>query len=1139
MINATKDELVFIQTGEALSQSVIAALKQSRDWMLTAYGHEELDLNKVNSKSYVEVVFPAYVERFILQTSGALFDEDYVRDAFELASTEWGHAPPDQFFRLTRSDARGKWGYRKSNLRALRRGFASFLVALHIRRAVILPYSFRWPMGLEKNANRKVIRRRELCHPAELPELLRFFRALESQSETQTETVFSGYGLKQRERLASVGQRLIVAAGWLTPEDANYEDLLALHAANEKSQLSGTPKLGCLMLADLLERKYKSICPITAAGWRDHLQYSKASWRNNPNVSEASVLRNSLESLEVAGSFGQIPIDNTERDAAALEQALAACSFQLKPDYMEQMRRLPGLDFNLTARSKAWLVVEKAYLKKIKRESNKPRLTAIGFLNCYLFVYLPYWFAAHPTSSVEFPDTPNKLIGALFVSDLGLLDRREYPVTLVEFIAALARIREWGNVTHYAMLKQLEKLFDFIARIGDQMPECQGFAQPLSEHDYPPVARSYGTNKRPIPRRIFKLYISYIESLAAHAEVLLNRILSGEVTDDQTGFLIKSNSTTIDCFELADLFGFIPVVFHQGKTIPLRRISNVLCMERKRLKDGRVLRIPHPHALHQILVSLYTGLRQNHIQWLDSATFDSRVNNEEPKHDYSQLYVNTDKAKTEAWQSHVNFRVIEILRAQLAWRRLIGEPGFSNKVFYNDNPDTKWGQYFPLFSYSTSGKPHHDNLYGAVWLSLLSGVQSILSEAGEPELWFVRLLPSQVPFADPDQAQKLYDYGSQQKRKCRVILKSDITPHSARVSVVSHAISILPADLIGRYWTGQTEATVYHYVVPDADEINAEQQRQNLAIRQRGYEQGYEAMLAASPGRKGPFIKADDVNSRLARSLKTDLEETIAGYGCVSLSLNGDTKTGIDVLRETRALGAVFNKTEICPYGNQCPPEVVVALKGFRRCGPCHFAVRSIEHVQAIAAKIRQVLEGLEEVEARLDAADAENLTTDEWDALAKSRDVLAEDFGAWQVSAEVLEVMRQRVEAGVSTKRWHIQRPEIIEQHLKRAIFPTEATDYLLARLHESEAFPALESPQIRAKFDLLRRNLLANTGNIREALRMEQPTNPAAECRALIRSIAAAHKLGIEDIRRMMDGTEVGAIPARTLRLLPAEVS
>lgn len=1118
MINATKDKLVFIQAGEELNYSIIAALKLASKWILQAYGLEDLDLERVNTKSNNEAILPALIDGYILRNIDTVFSEDYVRDALELSATEGNNCPAELYRRLTKSDRDGKRGYRPTYVPSLRRGFGAFLLALHIRRAVVLPYTFKWPMGLEKDSRHRIVRRREICPLEELPELLRFMRSLESQAEMQTEEVFSGYDVKQRERLASQGLHIVIAAGWLTPAEANYDDLIALYEANQKDQLAGSRFLGCFLLTDLLQRKYQATSPINAVGWQEHFNLARSVIR--PILDEAS-------------------LDRLAGYADFLEQAVNVQPSQMIPDVLKQRSCLPGLDIDVLTITKSWLAVESAYLKKVKRESNKSRLTAIGYLNIYLFAYLPYWFAAHPAFSYAYPDTPNKLIGAVFVSDLGLLDNQERPVTLVDFLGEIAANREWVNATHYATLKQIEKLFEFIEVVSSQLPTCEGFRQPLSVHDYPQTARSYGTNKRPIPRRIFKFYISYIEALVAHAEVLLNRILSGAAPDSQMGFLKTPYAMTIDCFQQQDLFGFIPVVFYGGKTIPLHRVPNVLCVDRKHLKDGRVLRIPHPHSLHQILVALYTGLRHNHIQWLDAETFDCYVDDETVNCDYAKLHVNTDKAKTVAWQSHVNFRVIEILRAQLAWRQLIAEKGFNNKVYYNNSPDTKWGQFYPLFSFSADGKPHSDQSYTSVWRCLLSGVQSMLPEIGEPDLQLVRLLPSPVPYADPDQAQKLYEYGSQQKRVCQLVLKSDITPHSARVSVVTHGISVLPADLIGHHWTGQTEATVYHYVVPDEGEINAEQQRQNLMMRQRGYEQGYEAMLVASPGRKGTFIKADDVNSRLARSLQTDVEETIAAYGCVSLSLTGDTRTGLDVLKETRALGAVYNKTEICPYGNQCPPEVVVALNGFRRCGLCHFAVRSIDHVQAITAKIRQVLEGLNEVEARLEIDDAEDLTPAEWDALSKNRDMLAEDLGAWEMSAEVLEVMRQRVEAGASAKTWHIQRPEIIEQHLKRALFPTEATDYLLARLHESEAFPALESPQIRAKFDLLRRNLLANTGNIREALRMEQPTNPAAECRGLIRSIAAAHKLGIEDIRRMMDGGAVDAIPARTLRLLLSEVS
>lgn len=1118
MINTTKDKVLFTETGAQLNASISAALSLASKWMLQAYELEALNLERVNSKSYVQVAFPAFVDGFILRNTVDL-DESYVCDAFDFVSVERGHCSPDLYARLTKANSDGKRGYRKSYLPSLRRGFGAFLVALHARRAITLPYTFKWPMGVEKDKDGKVERRRELCPPTELPELLRFFRALESQAQTQAEEVFNGYSLKQRERLASVGQRLIVATGWMTPEDANYKDLLEMFEANEKDQLSGTPNLGCLMLADLLERKYQSESPINAAGWRKFLSHSRT--RRPLNV-------------KLSGK-------NAQDNATILEQALSAPAYQMTPESMATMTRLPGLDFNLAERAKCWLAIETAWMRKVKRESNRHRSYAIGYLNIYLFAYLPYWFAAHPTCAYEYPDTPNKLLGAVFVSDLGLLGDEERPVTLVDFLAAAAKNREWGSATHYGHLKALEKLFDFIERIGDQLPECAGFQQPLSGHDYPQTARAYGTNKRPIPRRVFKLYLSYIDALAAHSEALLNRILSGEVHDRHTGILTQSKTTIIDCFALQKLIGFIPVVFHRGKVIPLRYIPNVLLLDRKRLNDGRILRIPHPHALYQILVALFTGIRHNHIQWLDADTFDRHVAPEKSKLDYAVLHVNTDKTKVTAWKSYVNFRVIEILRGQLAWRKLIAEPGFSNKVYYNNNPDTKWGQFYPLFAFDVDGRPHNDNLYHRAWSVLLGGVQGVLRECGEAPVRLARLLPSSVPYAAPDQAQQLHDYGCTQKRLCDLVVKSDITPHSARVSVVSHGISILPADLIGRYWTGQTEATVYHYVVPDEEETYAEQQRQNLELRHRGYEQGYEAMLRANPGQTSPYIKADDVNSNLSRSLKANLIDTIAAYGCISLSFDEGSKTGLDVLRDTRAVGAVENKTEICPYGNQCPKEVVTQLKGWRRCGPCHFAVRSVDHLPAVSAKVRQVLEGLSEIEARIAAAEGmDDFTADELDALEQNRDVLAEDLAAWQMAAEVLEVMRQRIASGKSMTSWHVQKPEIIEKDLRRALFPTDTTEYVLARLQESEAFPMLESPQIRARFDLLRRQLLANTGNIRSALKLEPAANPGAECLGLLRSIVSAHHLTLDDLKGMLESDSyLDSIPGRPLKLLKTEVA
>lgn len=1115
MINTTKADIVFSQTGEELHTSIAAALRETSKWMLEAYDFQHLDLSTVTTKSHIEAALPAYIAQFILRDERAILDEQYVKDVFAFVNIGIGHCSPDLYAIVTRTTlGSSSGGYRKSYLPSLRRGFSVFLVALHTRRAIVLPYSFQWPRGLDLGYKGAILGKRELCPLEHLPELLRLIRSVDyREGATQTEDIFNAYTSKQRERLVWMGQRLIISGGWLEPADVNYEDMLALKAANDETGFSGHPDLGFLMLADLFERKYGDTSPVTAAGWRTALMHSRP--------------QRELSGLEGASQDGQTNL---------LKQAAALSPTAMTPDALAGVESLPGIQFDFKSKSQTWIGIERTFLRKVRQENKRQRIAALGYLNIYLFGYLPYWYAENQGFHFEFPSTPEKLISGVFVSDLGLLEGQLHPLAFVEFLEKLAKYRNWEASSHYAVLKQVEKLFEFIERHSDSLPNSKNFRQPLHTHDYPALTKSTGTNKRPIQRRIFKLFLSYLEALSTLSEVLLKRLVAGEISSDElVGF--DSSRTTIDCFEKQHVFGFLPIVFHQGRAYPLARIPNIFYVDVKTLKGRGPTKVPHPHALHQILVALYTGLRHNHVQWLDSETFDQQVDDTLGR-DFAELYVNTDKVKSKAWTPHVNFRVIEVLRQQRAWRALINEKGFEKRIPYNNNPESKWGSFRPLFSYFPDGRPHTDTVYSSCWSRLLGGLQGLLGMVGEQGITLLRLLPPGVPYNDPNIEKRLREYGENKKRICELSIKSDITPHSARVSVISHAISVLSADLIGRYWTGQTEATVYHYVVPDEEETFSEQQRQNLALRQNGYDQGYEAMLG-SADRKNPYIKADDVNSNLSKSLKANFDETISLYGCVSLSFSEGNKTGLDVLRETRTAGAVENKTEICPYGNQCPPEVVASLKGWRRCGPCSFAVRSIDHLPAITAKMRQVLEGLAEIEIRITEADSgSDFTSEELDSLERTRDVLAEDLVAWQMAAEVLEVMRQRIAAGESTKSWHVQKPEIIEKDLRRALFPTNTTDYLLARLQESEAFPMLESPQIRAKFDLLRRHLLANTGNIRAAFNLEPSANPAAECLGLLRSIMAAHHLTLDNVKGMLESDSYrDAIPSRNLTLMGAD--
>lgn len=1116
MINTTNGELVFNQSGRALDESVRKALRTAAGWVQKAYHLEHINLEDVTTKTHVRIAFAAYSKLCILSEPGIVFDEQYVRDAFNFFNLPYEGVSEEHFYKVTFAKPGSAWAYKRTYGRHVRRGFGAFMIALHARGAITLPYLFGWPE----------LQGTELCDVDSLPELLRFIRSMGSPIDTNNETVFEYLPANQRERLIWAGTKLILATGWLSPTDANYEDLLLIKAENEATQFSGRGHvdLGIGLLIKALENKYKRDCGLSVAGWRRHLKNTAYSQRTSGPV----------------GKKLRAKLDFTRSDNASLLLKAGEMSpGDMYPERLAQIGGLPDLQVDLPTLSKTWLALERAYLKR-RRESDKQVLICLGYLNIYLFVYLPHWYARHPSCSIAFPSEPAKLIGGIFIANLGLADELEKPNTVVEFFEHLAATKEWVPNSHYGILKQIEIFFDFLEQHSEQLPGCNGFRQPLHADDFPPVTRAGGSPKRPISRRIFSFCLAYIEALIAHTDALLDRILSGDISDDV--LLRLDESLVIDTFAWQDIFGCIPVVFHKGKTIPLRIIPKTVLLKSMRLKDGRVLRIPQPHALNQILVALYTGIRHNHLQWLDAETFDQFVE-EEKGHEFTKLYVNTDKVKMQPWVAHVNVRVIEILRKQLQWRTLIDEPGFAQKVYYNNNPKTKWGKFYPLFSANRNGSPHNDSRYETAWKEILSGVETMLPEIGVSNIRLCRLLPGCVKYDDIEGTEKhrceLIEYGRTIQKKCVLEIKSDITPHSARVSVVSHLIAVLPADVIGRYVTGQTAATVYHYVKLDDDEVFAEQQLQKLSLRQKGYDEGYVAMISANKSDSARYIKADRVNSQLAQNLRSNLEETFASYGFMTVGLNDNIKTGLDILRETRGEGAVENKTEICPYGNHCPPDIRKQLGGIRPCALCPYAVRHIDHLQAVSAKGRQMQEMLDEVELRLDVEDLEeNFTPNEIEVLEAERDRLGQEVALWQAAEEVLEVTRQRIESGASDKKWVVQRPEIIERHLKRVPFPSKSNEYLLARLSECVAYPTLESPRFRANIDLARRHILANTGNIREAFNPKVPANPAGEFLGLIRTVMAANNLTQQDILEMLDTDKhLDAIPYQAPLLLTEE--
>lgn len=1119
MINATDGKIVFRKEGKALHADVRAALEAAAHALLKTQGLEGLDVSTVTTKRHLMAIFAKCVLTHTLKQK-ALFDERYVEGIWQLYCTSSDEVSAEQFYAFTLSGPNTDLVFKRSYAKTLRRGLGIALIAMHSRGAITLPMKFEWPLGLEMSD-----------HPQEagtiFSDLLGFIQRLDRKSDELPHRAFESVGtnLKRREWFLSYGTKLLLATGWLKAEDAALGDLLALKAA-ERSLGIASEVIAYKALIDVLRSAYGERFSITVDAW-------SAALRTPAVVARRKEQERGVQLDGVAQS-----VDGTG-DADLLAEVVKVAPAMAHPEALRARPRLPGLQTELSVLAGQWLELEEVYLRTIRRETYKPVKSALGFLNIYLFFYLPYWFQRHPDAKLTFPDSPQRLVASVFVSRL-LSASGEVPLTFMEFLNAVKADRKWADSSLYATLKQLEVFFEFLELHSDDLPGCAGFKQPIPDYVYPPTSRSKGTNKRPIPRRVFGLFLDYIEALRAHLEVVLNGCVEGTLNMAEFERAIARTGNVIDTFSTASIVGFVPLIFARGRTIPLRYIPDCLSLDWFPVEGGQRKKLPQPHALNQILVSLYTGLRHNHIQWLDARTFDSQVT--EDNKEFALLHVNTDKVKRGPWTPHVNLRVIEVLRNQRAWRKLITYHGFEVECFYNNNPDTKWAPILPLFSADERGVPHNDSRYTTVWQDVLCAVDALLPSLGEKGLTrLCKLEPPGVTVDDAAAASKRMAYGARCEKVCELGVKSLITPHSARVTVVSHYVSVLPADIIGSHITGQSPGVVYHYVKLDEEELRTEQTHQAMALRQQAYRNDFETLVGRNHPVAKRFVHADDANSNFAKSLRQDLQETLVSYGCISITMNEDATTGLDVLRETRAANAAENKTEVCPYGNHCPPEIIKQWRGPRRCGLCQYAVRSVDHLQAVSAKVKEFKETLDALTLKLEAAMAEvpaRYSDPEFDRLDEERARIAEELSGWRLSEEVLETARNRIAKGLDYRRWVVQKPEIVLQDLQRVEAPNNLTAYLLARLSECVEYPSCESPQIRARFDVLRRELLARSGQFNEAFNKAMPADPAAECAGLLRTVVEANGLGYQDVINILEGNgQLTALPAMSPRLLLEE--
>lgn len=1107
-VNTTKSDLVFRETGDRLNILAKSAGKDAAEMMRETYpmplGEAPTRGMSQSAKHFLEMM-----DRAVSGKDFPALDEEYFQAALRLALEKSdGETSDDLAEKLSGRPARDATGFRKAHINATRKGFSCWLLALRSKKALTLPFAFGLPFSREQDASSAA---REDIGSEHYGELLGFIRGIQLNANVPSaDPILNDLPYFKQDKLLGYGSKTLLALGWLDAKDANLEDMVELWKAfaGKGSALTGIPPWS--MLLDVFEKKFGDEFRLLSERF-------KAETKRIANSSISKTLTG-VATKKARASKGNQQEKKSPRSA---NEKLLARNFGV--DVFLQEGTFPLAKSLDPDKARVWVEIENAYLSKVRKENYATIRGTLGYLNAYLFGDLWGWYEANGSFDLPFPSEPSKLKAGVFVSRLLARKGARLPKTLLEFLSDLSVEREWEPATLYAHIKILEKFFGFVERMRDDLPGCQGFSQPIGEHDFPRVARSLGTNKGLIPRSVFGFMLSYLLSLSAYAEALGEKALSqpgglGEILG--RGSSSGKAVPILDAWALQDDVGFLPMMWWEGKRIALKKVPNVFALDTMKVAsalnaDGEGKLIPRPHLIAHFIVALQTGLRGNHIQWLDADSFDRFAKDGES---FTKLWVNTDKTKSSGWTPYVSSVVIEELRKQRRWRERVAEKGFQEQRYYNENPQSKWGKIKPLFSFYANGKVYPDQIYHAAWKELVMAVQWTMREAGIACPTIARLAPSGVAFDDPAADSKLKKIGAANDSYTPLSIVTEISPHSARVSVVSHYISALPSEFIGKYVTGQNPAVVAHYVKLDPDALHRESQIQAFEAEKRQLDEAFEYLKSGKmpPG----IIQADAPDSALMRGFAENPTAAMALFGCVSVGSPIEGVAGVDILGEAVGRNAAFNKTEICPHGNQCPQDVIRELKGRGRCGLCPRAVRSIDHLPAVAARCRQAFEEMQALDARMEKL-ANSLSASDLEALASQRDSSAEELVGWIVSLETLEGARQDLSAKGGERSTLIsQTPEILSRELSRVSVPTNPTKYLLSRIPECLAYPNLQSERARAQMDILRRNLLARMGDFQKAFDQAIPEDAASECAGLLRSIALAHNLTLDDFARILEG-------------------
>ena len=782
-----------------------------------------------------------------------------------------------------------------------------------------------------------------------------------------------------------------------------------------------------------------------------------------------------------------------------------------------------------------WFIAFRAFLAHRQRdyETDKQVRSTLHVFADYLFLYLPWWMQKHPETSISFPSAPKAFLRYFFVDRTRFHTDEEQalgalPKTFNDLLHLRRPTPDPRNTTRII----LQKFFNFVTTYFEENADfvTPGMQNPVrSDFDNEvSTSRRGKTNKVPFAEDVFPFLIHYGQAVEAFGEFLQQQAYERNI------FRELPNGPAKDGYDTAS-WGYVPIFRYRGRLYRVTWLPGIYLVAKRTLKGNPedsagiyvngvkvntgkhrnvTVGFPHLATVRLLMAMTETGLRGQSIQWLDRRTFDSlgapidslsNLYGNPLGQTYGSLYINTDKAH-EPWNNLVSWRVRRSMLSERHFQDSVVDSYTAREVRYEDRDNTRFLPVLPLFRSDRGAKPVSDSNYTQRWVEFLYGFQS-----------FYNIRDGVDRSNDIDALVLLIEReggengGSYSDRYTAIH-----TPHACRATYATLRDGDLEVSEIADQLGHSNTTVTNHYQVP---------QMKPLVAKLKDID---DRMLSADvydpTGNASAYLHPENEDSSVRLAFKKSPEQAISDFGFVpgvalwSLSeLDGDTST-LELLRQSPASAIRWHPTHVCPVGNQCPKEVVANAGGMNRCGICPLAAKCIDHLTGIEAKQTELHERIRTAGVRQRLLSERGAAQGDIDAPHREMQLDTKELLGWKLSAEILR--SRQLDLGSAGAGYHVDKPELVRKQLQLVTRNGSESEFFLQRIADSNAYPSLESAEVRAKATRYTRLILARQGRLEDAAFLDVPAHTELSVFAsFIRPYVEAKNLTLADLAMAID--------------------